>query len=344
MRATVDLFAGLVKIGAMAGRARWKDLVVSLAAVLVTLLLLELGLRLFHRPILLSSEWILEDQTRVWEDDTLNAPSRLLRDRFYERAAGGKVVVALGDSFTVGFPVAADAAWPARLEALAGARVLNAGIGDSGPDQQLRVFTKHVLPRVKPDVVIWQLYANDSFDNAIKPLFTISDGKLRPVSAHDNWMYRRQRLYRALPLGRRSMLVRLLLATFERDRAALVPAGVDPPDWGRRKIALALDEMEALAARHGFRVYYTIVEPEALCPGDIAEGSSGAWERTEHGRLLPLVEGRPGFIPVHFGDPALYADGTRDPNATGSHHLNEAGYDRLARAIAERLSRDGALR
>ncbi len=34
-------------------------------------------------------------------------------------------------------------------------------MGNSGPDQQLRYFDKHLLPRIKPDIVVWVFYAND---------------------------------------------------------------------------------------------------------------------------------------------------------------------------------------
>jgi acyl-CoA thioesterase-1 len=79
-------------------------------------------------------------------------------------ARGEGVVVALGDSLTAGLGVAADEAFPARLEARLRAegyayRVVNAGVsGDTTAGGLRRVDW---ALRVSPDVVIVALGAND---------------------------------------------------------------------------------------------------------------------------------------------------------------------------------------
>jgi acyl-CoA thioesterase I len=79
-------------------------------------------------------------------------------------ARGDGVVVALGDSLTAGFGVAADEAFPARLEARLKAegypyRVVNAGVsGDTTAGGLRRV--DWVL-RASPEIVIVALGAND---------------------------------------------------------------------------------------------------------------------------------------------------------------------------------------
>ncbi len=81
-----------------------------------------------------------------------------------DEARGAAVVVALGDSLTAGFGVAADEAFPARLEARLRTegyayRVVNAGVsGDTTAGGLRRV--DWVL-RAKPEVVIVALGAND---------------------------------------------------------------------------------------------------------------------------------------------------------------------------------------
>jgi acyl-CoA thioesterase-1 len=79
-------------------------------------------------------------------------------------ARGERVVVALGDSLTAGFGVAADEAFPARLEARLrtegyGYRVVNAGVsGDTTAGGLRRVDW---ALRASPEVVIVALGAND---------------------------------------------------------------------------------------------------------------------------------------------------------------------------------------
>jgi acyl-CoA thioesterase I len=81
-----------------------------------------------------------------------------------DEARGDAVVVALGDSLTAGFGVAADEAFPARLEARLRTegyayRVVNAGVsGDTTSGGLRRV--DWVL-RTSPEVVIVALGAND---------------------------------------------------------------------------------------------------------------------------------------------------------------------------------------
>jgi len=79
-------------------------------------------------------------------------------------ARGERVIVALGDSLTAGWGVAADEAYPARLEARLqregyAYRMVNAGVsGDTTAGGLRRV--DWVL-RAKPDIVIVALGAND---------------------------------------------------------------------------------------------------------------------------------------------------------------------------------------
>src|SRR5215831_4255263 len=55
-------------------------------------------------------------------------------------------VAALGDSFTDALTVAADAAWPSRLQQRLGVAVQNYGTAGFGPQQELRVLRNYVVP------------------------------------------------------------------------------------------------------------------------------------------------------------------------------------------------------
>jgi len=336
-----------------------KKILLSLGSLLIALGLAEGAMRVLGFRPQLSSEWMLTTPFRVLDDDILTVEREFLTDEFYRsipaEESPTRVIATIGDSYTMGFPVDPSDAYPKSLDRILRERsqavtVLNFGMGDTGTDQHLKLFTKYVLPRAKPDIVIWQFCGNDCYDNAIKPLFDIStDDELVPLDVRDNWMFRRQRFLEEFPLPmffkRNSYLFRLPLRIFETDLEAQVPDGEVPEIWGFRKIPLAVARMNELADQHGFRVYYVIVRPQTFYENPDSERGS-----TYQGIRTNLV-GQPGFVDTTFAptDPgqdivsAYFADGARDPNPPGFRHFNEAGYAEFARLIADRLLKDGVL-
>ena len=338
-------------------------LLVSLALMIGVI---EVALRIVHYKPPLSSAWILSNPTRVVDDDTVSIDRRFLDDSYYTPFQGlgqSKLLVTLGDSFTASFPVDAKDSYPQVLsEILTGqafnVRVLNMGLGDSGPDQHLKLFEKYVLPRVKPDIVVWQFYANDTYENVVKATYLMGDDQvLVPISTRDNWKYRRQRFFDAVPLPnpikQTSYFFNLILRQYERDLEAKAPPGKDKFEWGRGKIEREIARIKELGAQHGFQTYFTLVAPEALYRNDIPPGSAGAAEADEYGRLLAILEREPTFIRGRFWSATvedsqlggtLFADGSRDPSPYGTRHLNEAGYRLMAEMIANRVLQDNGLR
>ena len=317
----------------------------------LALIVAEGALRLAGHWPALSSEWMLESENRLVDDDLISIDRRFLNDETYtpyQVEAPTKVIVALGDSYTQGVPVALTEGYPAVLEQVLqreamDVRVMNAGLGDSGPDQQLGLFIKYVLPRVRPDVVVWQFYPNDSLDNASKALNTVTaGGALAPLDARTNWMYRRQRFYEdAGSMKRGSYLFHLRLRRFERDRVSAVPKGEDPTAWGRRKIPLNIARMKELAKEHRFTLYLALVAPQATYEA-VDAGTPAAQEAAEYPRLLELLQGEPNFIHVKFdtatlGGAHIFSEGDKDPNPFGMRHFNAAGYALMAKAIASGL-------
>ena len=340
-------------------------LVLVLASVVVAACAIEVALRLAGYKPALSSAWILDNRMRVFDDETVNIDRRFLEDSYFkpfQNLGDTKLLVTLGDSFTASFPVLEKDSYPRALEQILTAhsfnvRVLNVGQGDSGPDQQLKLFQKYVLPRVHPDIVVWQFYANDTYENVVKAVYTMGDDRvLVPIGASDNWMYRRQRFFNAVPLPatvkKSSYLFNLFLRQYERGLEVKVPPGKDKFEWGRSKIEQEIVRMNELAAQHHFRVYYTLVAPEAVYRSDIAPGSSGASDAAEYDRLLSIVDREPTFVRARFWSPTvedsqlgakLFADETRDPSPYGTRHLNEAGYRMMADVIANRVLTDNGL-
>lgn len=338
----------------MLRRIATTSLLVCVSA-LATVVAAEGLLRLARYHPALQSGWMLTSPYVVPDDDVIMIP-RKLRDPAFYVAHANPVVIAIGDSFTQGYPVDADAAFPAVLErelrrAGVSVDVVNAGMGDSGPDQQLRLLQTRLVPRLRPRIVVWALYANDLWDEILRAVFAIDGDELRPLPARENWIAIRQRFFERVPLPARvkrdSWAFNVLLKAFELRAAAAVPASEKrtPIAWAERKLALELDAFERLAAANAFEGWIVLIAPQSTYLAAHDPAWDGYWSAKDHRRLAALITGRrhavvAAFGPEHASD--VFADEERDASAEGDRHFNEAGYDLLGRLVAEQLLRDGA--
>jgi hypothetical protein len=124
---------------------------------------------------------------RVFGEHVLNSNSRGLRgDReyAYEKPAGVRRLVVLGDSFTFGEGVSDDETYSHHLERLLpGTEVLNLGVHGYGHDQML-LFLREEGLKYRPDVVLLGFLYDDmernllGFRDYAKPRFTLADAGL----------------------------------------------------------------------------------------------------------------------------------------------------------------------
>ena len=358
-----------------------KKLLLLVAGLIIGLGASEVALRVADYKPQLSSEWILGNKDRVLDRGLITVSRRFLGEDFYAAYRDQEsdvMVIALGDSFTDGTPVSRcrgrrppclnDDSYPGILERLltdAGmkATVVRAGLGDTGPDQQLRLFKEYILPRLSPQIVVWQFYTNDTWNNVSLATYTISSGNtLTPLDARSNWYYRRLLVYNGIPLPssvkKSSYVVNLLMRRYESEKLSQVPSQHlnDPLAWGRAKIALEIEEMQRLAKLNNFRVYFVLIAPQAY----YLSSKNPLWQwqdnwssrEGEYQNLGGLLERQPTFIRAEFsvndikdatGIPVqdvadvIFSTGTRDSLPEGIRHLNEVGYELLARKIAERI-------
>lgn len=125
---------------------------------------------------------------RNYRSEQFNTNSRGLRGRReypYEKPAGERRIVVVGDSFTLGGRlIADDAVYTAVLErALPGVSVLNLGVAGYGIDQQL-LYLREEGFKYNPDLVIVAIFVDDlrravlSFRDHAKPRFKLANGSL----------------------------------------------------------------------------------------------------------------------------------------------------------------------
>lgn len=342
-----------------------------LGSLVVSVIAADLGMRAvgFSPPI--SQPWHLTSGSRyrVADDNLIMISPRLLTDDYYAADPSLKTVVTIGDSFTEGYPVTPAYSYPEAIGRLldrqgCAANLINMGLGNSGPDQHLRLMKALVLPNVRPDIVVWQFYSNDIGDNIRQALYDVKNSELVPLTGR-HWINTRYRLYDSIPvpqsLKERSPVVRLLLGGLELVGDRRIPTGTREVrnEWALEKIRLAVKEMGRLAKAHGFEVYYVLVSPQARYL-DLDDPSIDASDRAirSHDRLYSVLGGLPNFIDAWFGDtyanprdpdfavpptalesPDIFADERRDGNSLGDRHFNEIGYQLLAEAVVEQIGR-----
>ena len=155
-------------------------------------------------------------------NDVMNAAGYRGPERPTERAPGSFRVAVLGDSFTFGWGVAAEDAWPALLEArlaahAPGARVEVLNFGVPGYNTWLQLLHwRRVVSRYQPDAVLLGYYSNDAAIDRRVP----NVHRLCPLPAP-----RSARMFAAAQ--ERSALVRGI-----HDLAWFVRQGSPVPPWG----------------------------------------------------------------------------------------------------------------
>lgn len=328
-------------------RLLWaKRLLLSAVALLVSLLLVEAGLRLFgHEPKLTQPSYLAGDN-RVAHDELIMISRRFLDERTYRVEEGATVIVTIGDSFTVGWPVASTDSYPQLLEEkLEGCGwdvdVLNFGQSNTGSDQHLRLLEDYVLPRIKPDIVVWALYSNDVGDNIRQPVFDLTDGALVPLDGSKHWLHVRQNVHDAVPghdsLRENCRLFQVFLKSLEFGELPVNPENLA---WSVRKIEAAVKRLSALAETHGFDVCYALIVPQAIY---LYEANPQEWQDhfvvRDHALLHGALSGAPDVLELRFprDEAELFASAERDSSSRGNRHFQELGYALMAEAIAERL-------
>lgn len=175
-----------------------------LGAIVLALGALEIGLRLTHNGwiwswpnLVLEARAVLADRehSRFVDDPLLgyeprpgySAPGVSFDGEGFRRtgpARTGDTVLAVGDSYTYGDEVRDEETWPAILQQLTGAPVLNAGVSGYGFDQSVLRAEKLANGRRLSTIVV-SFIADDlrrtemsRMWGAEKPYFDIADGRL----------------------------------------------------------------------------------------------------------------------------------------------------------------------
>lgn len=213
------------------------NLIVALSAILVVLIMLEIGFRLFvpdefttalvhvwDKDLALRQVPGLRGHKRTAEFATeIAINSRGLRDKDYPYAKpqGSRRILCLGDSFTFGYGVEADQTFADVLERALNTdgeddgtwEVINAGVPGTGTAHQLAYFSLEGY-KYDPDFVLLSFCGkNDFSDNVKHGIYSLSNGRLVKHDARLSSVGRIRRSIEALP-GYRGIMTRSRLMMF----------------------------------------------------------------------------------------------------------------------------------
>jgi hypothetical protein len=280
--------------------ARLRTLIVNLpligASILLSLLVLEVAVRLIDGvPILAARNWLAE-RNALLTTQTMNDHDALLGwalkpdQRLYAHAPSSSfttgphgirrnapdaadapegAVLAVGDSFTAGSDVGDRQTWPAHLETLLGWPVANAAVGGWATDQII-LRAESLLHALRPSTVIVSFYEGDVsragyrvYGGANKPYFTVEKDALvhhnRPVPLYTG---RREETSPRMLLASYSYLVRWsadrlgLSDWWERTNVSYVKIDNDPEDVSCRLLRRLGTQLKARGIRLLFVVQY----------------------------------------------------------------------------------------
>ena len=328
-------------------------LTLSLASLLLSLALLETGLRLGRPVASMAPPEAADDPWRTLlhrrspipglayelvpgarsfaQGAVIETNSLGMRDAEPLDAAtpGLTRIAALGDSFTFGFGVPAESTYPEVLERLLTAsgreqgrrfEVLNMGVGGySTPDEELVLRYKAL--DLAPKLVLVGYFLNDPEIDPIQPL---------------------QAYFHPVKWWQHSHLLRLLAATRRLgENGAAGPdyfyALHDPAGRKWKSVEAAFARMHADAAPRDVPVVVVIIPEPPL----------GGWDRYAYDDLhlqIAAAARSAGLDVLDLLPRFREEDALRLRVIPGDHHLSPAGHDLAARAIFDKLRADYAAR
>jgi len=362
-------------------------LALAAAGTLSILILLELFLRFFapqpllHDPDAFVPDPVLGARLRPGFQDravtTEFASTWSINQGGYRGPAAGsrgapaRRIVAAGDSFTFGYGVEEEQAWPRRLErdldgpGEAFTEVLNLGVGGYGTWQEA-LWLERLLPDLRPDLVVVAFYVgNDPEDN----LRAVGSGAPGAASASPagppprmeslkRWLGSRLHLYNLVSTRADELLVRtgLRKVVYPFEVEVLLeeePSGVSDA-W--RSTRVALDRLAAACRASGAELLLVAVPMKHQVDDTVWRRVADYYARLEGvpATDLPIDRQRPqrrlealaadaGIEMLDLAGPLREAQAkAATPNAfywPRDQHWNAAGHAEAARIIADRIRR-----
>jgi hypothetical protein len=139
---------------------------------------------------------------------------------------------------------------------------LKLATGGANNDQEFLRFSD-VVDEIKPDVLIWQFYENDLWENVKNEILRVDGEKLSRKSSITNFLFIAGFLNQRIPFIRNTALGDYLLYLGEsgdvfRQWNSSLSSPQQISKYNQQKIPLLLLEMEKLSAKYDFESYTTL--------------------------------------------------------------------------------------
>lgn|GEM_PF-1826683 len=252
----------------------------------------------------------------------------------------------LGDSFTVAPWTRDENMYTSRVargyaeQKKTCATRLILATGGAGNDQELVRFMD-VVQEIKPDVVIWQFFQNDAFENVIQAIYSVDHDELKRKTVWKNTLYLSGFLNQKTPFIQGSVLGRHLLAIGEKNDI-FGYWDVNPYDlsslisYNKKKVPLLLKRMEEVAKTQGFTLYLTMAPLECE---EVSGQRCDSWINQTNIMLRDILKSTKYYVDMERNDLVLGATTvpretkskerffgpTQDKNLPGGRHLTPEG-------------------
>ncbi len=269
------------------------------------------------------------------------------------KAPGEWRLLVLGDSFTFGAGVRAEATWPRLLERELRAagysrlRVVNAGVPAYGVLQEALLFER-LAPQVEPDAVLLGFFLGNDFYDRLEPgAVAVVDGYLVSAPAPGSFTQIGQRLGLTpelkIALRTRSHLYTLSMHAWsallartglgETGEAFAIYRRTPPPEIDRalEEVGVALARLEAACRRRGIPLAVAALPDQRVENPVTADPSLDYRAPVDHLRRLAEPLGLALF------DLSDSFRGRADAIFAVDQHWNEQGHELAARFLAREL-------
>lgn len=169
-------------------------------------------------------------------------------------------VVIVGDSFTEGFGLNYEHAYPSILENLLNnqkikrqVEIINAAIPGYSPDQQYRQIVERIIP-LSPDLIIWNLISYDILDSIqnVPALYDLrKNNDLVYLDARLNWYYLQNYLFVNTPQFIKNFYTFDFLVRNLRELSKLSRKSTS---WAQKKILAQIDSVVKMGHAQGFNL------------------------------------------------------------------------------------------
>lgn len=255
-------------------------------------------------------------------DVELRVNSQGLRDD--ESALSGPEVIVLGDSFAMGWGVDQEAAFPQRIAALSGLKVLNAGVSSYGTAREVKLLERLDTHALR--FLLVQYDENDYWENQTLE----RHGGVLPIRSQEQFAYtlKRAAAFRRYYPGKHTFeIVRGIL----RPHGSVLDSPLPPAEQEARQFLHALSSSTVLQDEDVAVLAFEL-NPAGLPDEGFPSALSAERERERERlpatlRRLHVVNVMPLLRPEHYFDL--------------DDHLRASGHEIVARALVKAIALSG---